>query len=299
MKLSQTKVLISAAGTLASVSYIKHLKENGYYVIGINSEPNTVGKFLCDEYYQSPLVSDKDNFLIFIESLIFDVYLPWLDEEHLLFATDLNISFKDKILTSPSESIKIAVNKSKTYLFAKNHSINVAEKTKKVPAFVRKNFSRGSKGARKVTNQNELEGLDKNIYIVQNLLEGKEYTVDCLCDQNGTPIIIVPRERVSASNVSLIGRVCMDYEIIDFCKLILENIKLFGPINIQIIKSENNFFLIEINPRLAGTSVLTINAGADILIDGIELFIGNTDKTLKYDVKDGLMMYRFYDEFYF
>ncbi|MDB9783080.1 ATP-grasp domain-containing protein [Winogradskyella sp.] len=298
MKTIQTKVLISAAGTLASVSYIKHLREKGYYVIGINSESNTIGKFLCDEYYQSPLVTDKDNFLLFIEKLTFDVYLPWLDEEHLLFASELNISFNHKILTSPSESINISVDKAKTYLFAKNNLINVAEKTEKVPAFVRMNFSRGSKGARKVTSQNELDNLDKNKYIVQNLIEGVEYTIDCLCDMNGIPRVIVPRERVSAANVSLIGKVCMDNEIINFCKSILEKIKFFGPINIQVMKSENKLFLIEINPRLAGTSILTINSGADVLVDGIELFLGNDDRTSKYEVKDGLMMYRFYDEFY-
>jgi len=55
----KTKVLISAAGTLASVSYINHLKSKGYYIIGINSEYETIGKFLCDEYYESPLVTDK------------------------------------------------------------------------------------------------------------------------------------------------------------------------------------------------------------------------------------------------
>jgi len=99
-------------------------------------------------------------------------------------------------------------------------------------------------------------------------------------------------------NVSLIGKVCMDNEIINFCKSILEKIKFFGPINIQVMKFENKLYLLEINPRLAGTSILTINAGADILIDGIELFLGNYDETVEYEVKDGLMMYRFYDELY-
>ena len=64
------------------------------------------------------------------------------------------------------------------------------------------------------------------------------------------------------------------------------------------MKFENKLFLIEINPRLAGTSILTINAGADVLVDGIELFLGNDHITSKYEIKDGLMMYRFYDELY-
>ena len=107
----KTKVLISAAGTLASVSYINHLKSKGYYIIGINSEYETIGKFLCHEYYESPLVTEKKSFISFIETLNFDVYLPWLDEEHLLFASESNISFREKILTSSPESIRISINK--------------------------------------------------------------------------------------------------------------------------------------------------------------------------------------------
>ena len=289
---------MSAAGTLASVSYIKHLKSKGYYVIGINSEYETVAKFLCDEYYESPLVSNTSNFISFIEKLDFDVYVPMLDEEHLLFSQELNISFKEKVMTSSAESINISVSKFETFLFAKKHSINIAEKTDKVPAFIRMDFSRGSKGAAKIIDQSELDLIDRNKFIIQNVLEGKEYTVDCLCNQDGIPEIIVPRQRVSASNVSLIGKVCMDNKIIEFCKLILDKIKFIGPINIQIIKYKNKLFLIEINPRLAGTSILTINAGADILVDGIELFLGNYDKSNEYEVKDGLMMYRFFDEIY-
>ena len=215
-----------------------------------------------------------------------------------MFASESNISFREKILTSSPESLRISINKLETFLFAKRNSIRVSEKTNNVPAFVRMNMSRGSKGARKVTCQNELDNLDKNKYIIQNLLEGQEYTVDCLCDMNGIPKVIVPRKRVNAVNVSLIGKVCMDNEIINFCKSILEKIKFFGPINIQVMKFENKLYLLEINPRLAGTSILTINAGADILIDGIELFLGNYDETVEYEVKDGLMMYRFYDELY-
>ena len=64
------------------------------------------------------------------------------------------------------------------------------------------------------------------------------------------------------------------------------------------MKFKNKLFLIEINPRLAGTSVLTIKAGADVLVDGIELFLGKYDRTFEYEIKNGLMMYRFYDEFY-
>lgn len=291
------RVLVSAAGTLASVSYINHLKCKGYYVIGINCETDTIGRYVCDEYHVSPMVNDAARFISFISLIDFDVYLPWLDEEHILFASKPEIHFRNKILTSPPQSIFICVDKEKTFEFAIKHKINVADKTKTVSAFVRKRFSRGSKWAREVSDQDELNKLDKNDYIIQNVLEGQEFTVDCLCNQYGIPQVIVPRERVSVANVSLIGRVNMDQDIISFCKVLLSKIKLTGPINIQVIKSNGKLFLVEINPRLAGTSILTIKAGVDILVDGIKAFLGQRIKHT-YNIKDGLMMYRYYDEIY-
>lgn len=296
-KSQKTRILVSAAGTLASVSYIDHLKAKDYYVIGIDSKVDTVGKIICDEYHQSPLVSDTEQFISFIGGLNFDVYIPWLDEEHILFASDMKIPFRKKIITSPPESILLCVDKNKTYEFAKRNGINVAEKTDKVPAFIRKISSRGSKGARIVIDQQELDSLNKDKFIIQKILDGIEYTVDCLCDKAGNPIIIVPRERVFATNVSLISKISMDEEIISFCKNLLEKIVLRGPINIQLIREKNVLYLIEINPRLAGTSILTIQAGADILTESINDFLG-IRSIKKFTVTNGLKMYRFYDEIF-
>ena len=42
------KVLISAAGTMASISYIKLLKSKGFYVIGINAVKSDLAIHFCD-----------------------------------------------------------------------------------------------------------------------------------------------------------------------------------------------------------------------------------------------------------
>ena len=77
------KILLSAVGGSPSVSFIKHMKEKGYYVIGIDSNPDAVGQFFCDEFYHAPPVSEKDSYLTFLQTRAFDIFFPWLDEEHL------------------------------------------------------------------------------------------------------------------------------------------------------------------------------------------------------------------------
>lgn len=292
----KTRVLISAAGTLASVSYIRHLQLNGYYVIGINLLEDTVGKIVCDEYYSVPPVS-AENYIDFIDSNIkFDIYIPWLDEEHILYANTM-APFHNKILTSDKKSVLVATDKIETYNFCIQNNIDIAVLTNKVPAFVRKKFSRGSKNAYKETDQHKLDRLDKNEYLVQELAEGIEYTVDVLCSTSGEFLFGVPRKRNFAQNVSIISEIDMNRDIIAFCERVVKYLPFKGAINIQLFYNKDTIKLVEINPRLAGTAILSIYAGFDLFVDSIRLLQGE-DIDINYSVSDGLKMYRYYDELY-
>lgn len=290
------RVMISAAGTMASVSYIKLLRDNGFYVVGINAVDSELASYYCNEFHRVPLVTDEDNYIKAISNIEFDVFVPWLDEEHILFSKR-ECSFSSKILTSPAETIQITTDKFKTYEFCVSNGINTAKKKNVAPAFVRAKFSRGSKNAKVVSDQDELDKLDKSKFLCQEILHGTEYTVDILCSAEGEYIYGVPRKRLEAVNVSTISQVDMDDAIIAFCKDICDKLKFAGPINIQVFKDNHKISLVEINPRLAGTSILTIKSGFDLLNDSIRMFLGEKVDT-NYTAKNGMKMYRFYDELY-
>lgn len=290
------RVLISAAGTMASISYIKLLKEKGFYVIGVNAVKSDLAIHFCDEFHVVPVVADTEAYIKAIEALDFNVFVPWLDEEHILFATR-NVPFKGKILTSDSNSILIATDKIRTYDFCVTNGIEISQRVKTVPAFVRKRFSRGSKFAFVENDQGKLDSLDDNEYLKQGILRGFEYTVDILCDMQGNYIYAVPRKRLEAINVSTEGQVDMNTQIIDYCKKIVEKLPFKGCINIQVFNTETGLYLVEINPRLAGTSILSIKAGFDLLTDSIRLFLGEEIKR-DYHAKDKLKMLRYYEEMY-
>lgn len=290
------RILISAAGTMASVSYIRHLQSEGFYVIGINASNESVGSLVCDEFHVVPLVSDTDAYIETIEKLNFDVFMPWLDEEHILFARK-EVSFYDKILTSPASSIEIATDKLKTYDFCLQNSIAVSPKTDVVPAFVRSSFSRGSKGAKLVVSQEELDTIDRMNHIIQRPVQGVEYTVDILCGRNGEFIAAVPRKRLVAANVSTLSEIDMDHEIIEFCRQVCGKLVFCGPINIQLFKTKDSLVLVEINPRLAGTSILSIHAGFDLLVNSVKEFLGEIIEH-NYIIADKQRMYRVYEELY-
>ena len=290
------KILLSAVGGMPSVSIIQFLKSKGYYVIGIDSSSEAIGKYFCNEFYVSPFVVNKIEYIEFIKRLDFDIFFPWLDEEHILFANNkIPDDLSSKIVTSPKESILIATSKIKTFLFAKKNNINVAPLTNTTPAFIRKDFSRGSKNAYIEENiYNLTTKLNDDNFLVQEVLTGEEYTIDILTSQDY--FFAVPRKRISSTNVSLIGEIDMNSEIISFAKKIVSKLDFFGPINIQIIRSniDNKLFLIEINPRLAGTVILSIKGGFNILEETIKLI--KKQEIKGFTVKDKLRMSRYLSE---
>src|SRR4030065_217381 len=83
--------------------------------------------------------------------------------------------------------------------------------------------------------------------------------------------------------------------IIDFTKDIVSKIKFKGPINIQCIVRDNEIYLIEINPRLAGSAIFSIMAGFDIIKDSIDIWTGNYYKS-DYNIKDKKKVYRYLTE---
>jgi len=291
------RVLLSAVGGSVAVSYINHLKAKNYVVIGMDVNPECAGRFVCDEFYVAPSVNDS-AYLTFLEGLDFDLFFPWLDEEHLLFAgRGLSNNLKDRVLTSPAKSIQVALDKKKTYEHAVAHNISVAALSDEVPAFVRPRFSRGSKGAGIIDSQPELIQFDEEKYIVQEVLDGTEYTVDMMLDQHGNVLCTVPRIRVKAANVSLVGQVDMSVDVISFCEKVANSLPFYGPINIQVIKCDEDIYLVEVNPRLAGTSILSIKAGFDMLDASIKLYLDG-EYPENFDIKDGLRMYRNWCEIY-
>lgn len=129
----------------------------------------------------------------------------------------------------------------------------------------------GSQNVFKINNERELNFFMDYIEnpVIQEYIEGIEYTIDVLCDLDGNVISIVPRERIEvrAGEVSK-GRTVKNKGIIEktleLCnKLkINENTKPIGPLTIQcIVDLDNNIKFIEVNPRFGGGVPLTFEAG--------------------------------------
>jgi carbamoyl-phosphate synthase large subunit len=96
-------------------------------------------------------------------------------------------------------------------------------------------------------------------------LPGEEFTVDTIVQQ-GKPKLILPRIRTKMNGgISVQGTFIKHDAIIDYCTQIIQSLNLSGPIGLQVKANvEGEYRILEINPRIQGTSVAALGIGINL-----------------------------------
>ncbi|MEG1410475.1 MAG: ATP-grasp domain-containing protein [Romboutsia sp.] len=210
---------------------------------------------------------------------------------------------KAKVHVSDLEVIEICRDKYNTQDFFERNGFKVPrlitkeiieEKDYKFPLFIKPLNGSSSIDTFKVNNENELKFFLDYVSkpLVQEFIEGEEYTIDAFVDFEHNPITIVPRRRLTTRGGEVLkGLVKKDREIIDEVKKVIEVLKPIGHITLQCMKTKKGIEFIEINPRFGGGAPISIKAGADSPSNLYKLLMG---ETLKYneDYEDSLLASR-------
>jgi len=267
-------------------------------VVSIDITPNSCGLYLFHKGYIVPPYSKSDCFEYLLDILKKEnihVVLPIVHEGLLMWAR--HQSFLQKIgisvFLSPYPTIDICNDKWKTFEFFKKYQINTPETSlKHAFDFLKPRFGRGGAGIKRVplSKKVDMEG-----YISQQFIKGQEYSVDALCDMNGKPLCIVPRERIQVtSGLSTIGHVVNDFEIETQVERIISFLKFVGPINVQCFKNDSGIYFTEINSRLAGGMSLSMHATCNWF--SIIHKIMHDEPVSPVEVNYGLVMLRYFSD---
>ncbi|SCG81918.1 carbamoyl-phosphate synthase large subunit [Proteiniborus sp. DW1] len=315
------RILLTAIGK--RVQLIKHLKKINY-VVGVDSGDLAPAKFFVDSFFKVPPCNDKEyvNVILSIcKNEKIDMLIPLYEKEFLILDSNRH-KFKEVgtfLLLSDSSVLEICNDKWNTFNFFKENNINTPKTylleeikenqniTISYPVIIKPRDGMGSRGIFYANNRDELLHTISSLsgYIIQEKVEGTEYTLDIFCDFDGQVISIVPRQRleVRAGEVSK-SKAVKDIRLIDVALNLVNKLnsskgyKAIGPMNIQCIVDKNGEIkFIEINPRFGGGVPLSFEAGVDYgqilcdLISGkkIEPFIGGFEE---------LTMLRFDDAVY-
>ena len=155
-------------------------------------------------------------------------------------------------------------------------------------------------GVEKVESGSELEFYSSHVNnpILQEFIEGEEYTVDVFVDFNGKVRSVVPRLRLEtrAGEVSK-GVTVKNQLIIETTKKVAEQLPgALGCLTIQcFLTPGGELKYIEINPRFGGGFPLSIEAGADFPRWIIQMMLGMNPDIEIDGWQDGTVMLRYDD----
>jgi carbamoyl-phosphate synthase large subunit len=303
-------VLVTAASrrvplVLAFREALKSLGGGGS-VIATDVNPMSPAAHFCDRAYRVPLSSDP-SYLPAIERLCakerIGLLVPTIDDELPLFsAAAADFATKGvRVAVSPEATTVLCDDKYATCVFLRQAGVAAAESFLPaqlpsrpfVPAFVKPRRGRGSVHAFPARSVGELAFFITYVPdpVVQEYLDGPEFTIDMLCDFLGRPISIVPRQRV-VIRAGVIDRGCTsnDPALIDLALACASSMTFFGAVNIQCRTVNGCPTVFEINPRFSGGIPLTIEAGADFPRMLVEMALGQTVEPTLGQFENGLWM---------
>lgn len=268
--------------------------QQGGKVIVTDIDPSSPAVHLADRAYRVPISSDPGYADALLEICIAEkvrLVVPTIDDEleTLAHARPRFEAAGAVLACSPAETAALCNDKYRTcaHLISRGVDAAMSWLPGEIPdaaaelLFIKPRIGRGGVGAHLVRNRRELEFfLDYvNDPVVQEFLEGPEYTIDMFCDWQGTPLSIVPRERALVrAGVSDRGRTVKSPVLEALALNVAAAIPFAGPLNVQCRMRGKTPVVFEINPRFSGGIPLTIAAGADFPAMLVQLAQGNPPK---------------------
>lgn len=223
-----------------------------------------------------PNVKEKSEDWLKILSLIssnYDLIFPTND-----FVIDLIVNLEihnfGKYILPPRETVILCRSKKLTADFFKD-KIPVLEEVNldvtNFPVYFKPDKGYGAKNHQVIYSKNELElAVHKNPdFILTELLQGNEYTVECFSDFSGKLLYSNPRIREGiqfATSTKLIKPSKeTSRELQNYARIINDSIKLDGPWFFQMKEDFNgNLKLLEIGIRIPGSAVWSRASGVNL-----------------------------------
>lgn len=282
-------------------------------VITVDTNPLSAGLYVSDGSYVVPPM-DSNGYLEEVLGICarekVKLLIPTRDEDVSFFAQwgDEFNRCGTHVLTADPQVIGICRDKYEFYKYLKSEGFSTPDtflpeqldhRSLKYPLMIKSRVGCGSKGVHKVFSRSEFDFYAPSINdpIVQEYIEGQEYTVDLFSDFAKNVISVVPRERIeTVSGESYKGRTVRDDELTRCSVLFAQSIGISGHCCLQFIKDNVSAKLIEVNCRLGGASILSIKSGHNTPLWLIRLITGQQVEPQIGNYRDNYVMLRYLRE---
>lgn len=319
---SAENVLLSPIGGQAMYGIVKYFRDKGNVIIGMDKDPEAACRHFVDKFFTVPDVSDPaymDSVLGIIRQNAVNRFISWLNPEIIFwndrfYASEISdelvnifgFNFRKDLMSFCDKFKFDSLLAGKGFDYPKTALLGEYEKQKiGLPAIIKPRIGFGAKDTYTVDN-GEAMGYFRSFlkakfgdikkFVIQEFIDGDEYTVDFFAVK-GKVINAVVRKRIRHRGVSLVGEVvhveAIEKVVYSFCSAFGIN----GLNNIQVMGSNDKFYILDFNPRPSGTIMLSISSGVDLLNNLFEKMEGGN--ITAYGKPRNLKMIRHLCEFFY
>jgi carbamoyl-phosphate synthase large subunit len=302
-----TAVLFTCAGQRVDV--VSAFARAGARTVAVDSNPLAPAIYHADVHAILPRIDDP-GYLPALQDLIatHDVRLvvPLTDLDQLLLA-ERRDELDAVVLLPDAEVVRRTADKYLAHLFFEERGIpsppswlpdELADDLE-FPVLVKARFGFGSRDIYRAADRRELDfflGYSTADSFVQRVCSGEEFSIDVFCDLESRCLNSIPRTMIeSKGGESIKGMTIKDPELIEFGRLVAEELGIRGPANVQCFRvAEGRHEVTDVNPRFGGAFPLPRAAGSRYPELALALARGERPEPRLGDFREGVVMTRFF-----
>lgn len=280
------KVLITGAGGPGCEALARQWKSHDLYFADIDVE-RVHPSIASERKFEIPNGKDPlftGAIIALVKKLSIEIIISQVDEELEKLNQVQQLLEGVKLISPAPDFVSVCNDKAKLGKvlniqgIAEPNTERLSELTQKRPndMILKPRFGRGSRGLFYCRKGNDFEGLKNYLlscgvpYVIQNEIQGVEYTVQVIANKLGKIKAVVPVRVFEKRGSTTRCQIELNEVVIETTKKIHETFLPQGTYNIQYIYDSmtKTCLVIEINPRVSTTLCLAVESG----IDPIELF---------------------------
>ncbi|MFV0587267.1 ATP-grasp domain-containing protein [Bacteroides reticulotermitis] len=287
------RILVTAIGSMSAQCVISTLKRNKHTIIGCDIYPAEwhYESQLCDQVYLAPKATNESEYIAFLLDISkqnnIDCLLPLTDLEIDVINTHRDAFTNNGIqLCMPAKDVlEIVRNKYRLHTQFKNDPKVPSIATYKYvngeipplspPCIAKPYNGRSSEGLLYIQTINEFNAIkSESTYILQEYKAGNIYTVDHIrCEHTGSSFSIAREELLRTKNgAGLTVKITNDPLLYQLTAYIGQVLGINGCINMEFIKNDGHYFLIDINPRFSAGIAFSQMVGYDMVTNHLNCF---------------------------
>lgn len=301
--------MLTGAGGAAVPGLIQHLKALGHRVVAGDMRTEAAGFVHADASYVlpgglEPNFADAVGAICHREAV--DALVPLVDEE-LVAAVGLE-SPGLAVIAPRAPFVELCLDKARLMEALDERGLRVP-RTRLLsdgpgdlgfPLVIKPRRGRGSRGVRFCSDRDALDRAiaaadgDSANWLVQEHIEGPEFTVSAVAWRDGELHAVVPKRIIDKRGITWQAMTLKVPAIDTLCRRIQNGLTADGPFNVQlrIDDATGEPVPFEINPRFSTTVSLTIAAGVDEVGGLLAMALGGDAPTVTASWRERLVMVR-------